>query len=398
MISFDIPEDIAALRDRVDAFIREKIVPFENDPRQGPHGASEPLRQDLLERAREQGLLSPHGPKEYGGMGLDHRGMAVVFEAAGWSTLGPLALNIQAPDEGNVNLLNVVGTPEQKQRWLGPLVRGEIRTVFSMTETATDGAGSDPSLLQTVAQQDGESFRISGRKYMITGAPGAALNIVMARTLDTRGADLGATMFLVDLDAPGFKIDRMLDTIDANSPGGHAEVSFDDVRVTADRVLGQIGQGFRNAQVRLGPARLTHCMRWLGAAKRCHAIAVEHAGKRHSFGKTLGEHQGVGFMLADNEIDLHLSRLSVWHTAWLLDKHEQARDETSMTKVFCSEALSRVVDRSLQILGSIGITRDTVVERIYRDIRPFRIYDGPSEVHRHALARRLMSTSRNTRR
>jgi acyl-CoA dehydrogenase len=396
MISFDIPDDVAELAARVDVFIREKIVPFENDPRQGAHGASEPLRRELLSLARQEGLLSPHGPKEYGGLGLDHRGMAIVFEAAGWSTLGPLALNIQAPDEGNVNLLNVVGTPEQKQRWLGALVRADIRTVFSMTETATDGAGSDPSLLQTVAQQDGDGFRISGRKYMITGAPGAALNIVMARTLDPGGVDLGATMFLVDMDAPGFRIDRMLDTIDANSPGGHAEVSFDEVRVTPDRVLGQIGQGFRNAQVRLGPARLTHCMRWLGAAKRCHAIAVEHAGKRHSFGRTLGEHQGVGFMLADNEIDLHLSRLSVWQAAWLLDQHEQARDETSMTKVFCSEALSRVVDRSLQILGSIGITRDTVVERIYRDIRPFRIYDGPSEVHRHALARRLLSPSRNT--
>jgi acyl-CoA dehydrogenase len=205
-------------------------------------------------------------------------------------------------------------------------------------------------------------------------------------------------MFFVDMDAPGFRVDRMLETIDTNSPGGHAEVSFKDVRVTPDRVLGQIGEGFRNAQVRLGPARLTHCMRWLGAARRCHAIAAEYAGRRHSFGRTIGEHQGVGFMLADNEIDLHLSRLTIWHAAWLLDRHEHARDETSMSKVFCSEALSRVVDRSLQILGSIGITSDTVVERIYRDIRPFRIYDGPSEVHRHALARRIVSRNTQQRR
>jgi acyl-CoA dehydrogenase len=398
MIDFELPTELVNLRDRVDAFIREKIAPFENDPRQGPHGASEPLRRELLELSRAAGLLSPHGPKEYGGLGLNHREMAVVFEAAGWSTLGPLALNIQAPDEGNVNLINVIGTAEQKTRWLAPLVRGEIRTVFSMTETVTNGAGADPSLLQTVAQMDGEGFLISGRKYMITGAPGAAVNIVMARTLDRSGGDLGATMFFVDMDAPGFRIERMLDTIDSNSPGGHAETSFDNVRVAPDRVLGEIGKGFRNAQVRLGPARLTHCMRWLGAAKRCHAIAVEHAGRRHSFGKTLGEHQGVGFMLADNEIDLHLSRLSIWHAAWLLDQHEKARNETSMTKVFCSEALSRVVDRSLQILGSIGITRDTVIERFYRDIRPFRIYDGPSEVHRHALAQRILAPGRNSNR
>jgi acyl-CoA dehydrogenase len=190
-------------------------------------------------------------------------------------------------------------------------------------------------------------------------------------------------MFLANVDAPGFRIDRMLETIDSNTPGGHAEVTFDGLHVPHDQVLGQVGQGFRNAQVRLGPARLTHCMRWLGLAGRCHAIAVTHAGRRHSFGKTLGEHQGVGFMLADNEIDLHHARLAIWHAAWLLDHHQAARNETSMCKVFCSEALSRVVDRCLQILGAIGITRDTVVERIY---------DGPSEVHRHALANRIMST------
>ena len=398
MIDFELPHDLLKLRERVEGFIAETIVPYENDRRQTAHGASEPLRRELVALAREAGLLSPHAPKEFGGMGLDHRGMAVVFEAAGWSTLGPLALNIQAPDEGNVNLLNAIASQEQKARWLAPLVRGEIRSVFSMTETVTDGAGSDPSLLKTVAQQDGNDFLISGQKYMITGVEGAAINIVMARTLDTMGKDLGATMFFVDIDAPGFRVDRVLDTIDSNSPGGHAEVSFDRVRVTPDRVLGEVGQGFRNAQVRLGPARLTHCMRWLGAARRCQAIAAEHARRRHSFGKTLGEHQGVGFMLADNEIDLHLSRLAIWHTAWLLDQHDKARNETSMTKVFCSEALGRVVDRCLQILGAIGITRDTVLERIYRDIRPFRIYDGPSEVHRHVLARRVLAQNDPMRR
>jgi acyl-CoA dehydrogenase len=396
MIDFELPHDLVKLRERVEGFISEKIVPYEDDRRQTSHGPSESLRRELVELAREAGLLSPHGPKEFGGLGLDHRSMAVVFEAAGWSTLGPLALNIQAPDEGNVNLLNQIATHEQKARWLAPLVRGEIRSVFSMTETVTDGAGSDPSLLQTVARRTADGFVINGRKWMITGVPDASINIVLARTLDATGADIGATMFLVDMDAPGFRVTRMLDTIDANSPGGHAEVSFDDVHVTFDRVLGEIGKGFQNAQVRLGPGRLTHCMRWLGAAARCHSIAAEHAGRRHSFGRTIGEHQGVGFMLADNAIDLHVSRLAVWQAAWLLDRHSHARDETSMCKVFCSEALGRVVDRSLQILGSIGITRDTVVERIYRDIRPFRIYDGPSEVHRHALARRIVS--RNTQR
>lgn len=389
MIDFSVPEEIRALGRKVEGFIAEQIVPLERDPRQGPHGPEEVLRLEMVQRARAAGLLSPHGPAEYGGLGLDHRGMAVVFEAAGWSPLGPLALNIQAPDEGNTNLLDKVASPAQKARWLGPLVRGEIRTIFSMTEP-DGGAGSDPTMLKTTARRTGDDFVINGRKWLITGAPGAAINIVMARTADADGRDLGATMFLVDTDAPGFAITRLLDTLDSNSPGGHAEVAFHDVRVGRDRILGEVGKGFRYAQVRLGPARLTHCMRWLGAARRCQAIALEYARNRQAFGRPIGEHQGVGFMLADNQIELDLCRLAIWHAAWMLDSGEQARNETSMYKVFCSEALGRVVDRSLQVLGGLGITSDTVVERIYRDIRPFRIYDGPSEVHRFALARALL--------
>jgi len=261
-----------------------------------------------------------------------------------------------------------------------------------MTEP-DDGAGADPSLLKTIARADGDHFVIDGRKWLITGVAGAALNIVMARTIDQAGNDVGATMFLVPIDAPGFAVVRVLDTIDAVSPGGHAVVDFRDVRVPASAVLGEIGQGFRNAQVRLGPARLTHCMRWLGAARRAHDVAVEYARRRHAFGRLIGEHEGIGFMLADNEMDLLHCRLAVWHAAWLLDQGRHARTETSQCKVFCSEALSRVVDRSLQVLGGMGITTDTVVQRIYREIRPFRIYDGPSEVHRYALARRIVAGS-----
>lgn len=390
MIDFMVPDECLRLRERVEAFVRDEVIPRENDPRQDGHGPSDALRIELVGLARAQGLLSPHAPAEYGGLGLDHRGQAIVFEAAGYSLLGPLALNIQAPDEGNSNLLYKVGTREQKERWLRPLVAGEIRTVFTMTEP-DDGAGADPSLMKTEARADGDDFVINGRKWLITGVPGASLNIVMARTFDRAGSDIGASMFLVDIDAPGFRIVRQLDTIDAVSPGGHAEVDFKDVRVPASAVLGELGQGFRNAQVRLAPARLTHCMRWLGAARRAHDIAVAYARRRHAFGRLIGEHQGVGFMLADNEIDIETSRLAVWHAAWLLDQGGRATAETSRCKVYCSEALSRVVDRSLQVLGGMGITTDTVVQRIYREIRTFRLYDGPSEVHRHALARRIVS-------
>ena len=389
MISFQLPDELAALRDKVDAFIRNEIIPFESDPRQPAHGPSDELRLDLVEKAREAGLLSPHIGAEWGGLGLDHVGKAVVFEAAGYSTLGGLALNIQAPDEGNAHLLEQVATTEQKEKWLRPLAEGRIRTCFSMTEP-DGGAGSDPSLMRATAQEDGDDYVINGRKWLITGAPGASLNIVMARTLDVDGKEVGATMFLCDADQEGIENLRILDTIDRNSPGGHCELDFRDVRVSKDRVLGEVGKGFRYAQVRLAPARLTHCMRWLGAAVRCHDIAVDYARERHAFGKPIGEHQGVGFQLADNEMDLHLSRLAIWHCAWVLDQGERGRKESSQSKVFCSEALSRVVDRSLQILGGKGITGDTVVEQIYRDIRCFRIYDGPSEVHRFALARDIL--------
>jgi acyl-CoA dehydrogenase len=389
MIDFSLTPLQAELRDRVTRFVREQVIPRENDARQDAHGPSDALRRELVALARAEGLLSPHAPAEYGGLGLDHRGMAVFFEAAGYSLLGPLACNIQAPDEGNTNLLHRLGTAEQKERWLRPLVAGEIRSVFSMTEP-DDGAGADPSLMKTTARADGNDFVIDGRKWLITGVAGAALNIVMARTFDAAGADVGATMFLVPIDAPGFALVRRLDTIDAISPGGHWVVDFRGVRVPRDAVLGEIGRGFRNAQVRLGPARLTHCMRGLGAAGRAHDVAVDYARRRHAFGRLIGEHQGVGFMLADNEMELAHCRLAVWHAAWLLDQGEHARTETSQCKVFCSEALGRVVDRSLQVLGGMGITADTVVQRIYREIRPFRIYDGPSEVHRFALARRIV--------
>ncbi|MCW2851617.1 MAG: Butyryl-CoA dehydrogenase, partial [Nocardioides sp.] len=294
------------------------------------------------------------------------------------------------PDEGNTNLLEQVANTEQKERFLRPLVSGEQRSAFCMTEP-DGGAGSDPSLMRTIARADGKGgYVINGRKWLITGYAGAAFIIVMAKTESPDGNDLGASMFLFEADRAGVVMGAQLNTMDNNSPGGHVYLDFNGVHVREDEVLGEIGRGFRYAQVRLGPARMTHCMRWLGAARRSHDIAVEYARERMAFGKRLGDHQGVGFMLADNEMDLHASRLLIWHACWLLDSGEQARNETSMSKVFCSEALSRVVDRSLQVLGGKGITDETVIERIYRDIRSFRIYDGPSEVHRYALARSIV--------
>ena len=392
MIDFSLSDELTELKLRTEKFIRDEVMPYEGDPRHGFHGPSEDLRQELVAKARTAGLLSPHAPTDLGGLGLDHRGQAVVFEAAGYSPLGPLALHIHAPDEGNVNMLRQIASPEQREKWLRPLAAAEVRSVFSMTEPE-GGGGSDPGMLKTEARPDGNDFVINGRKWLISGFDGASFQIIMARTFDAAGEDLGATMFMAPIDAPGTKLVRTLDTMDSFNPGGHSEIEYDNVRVSRDDVLGEVGKGFRYAQVRLGPARMTHCMRWLGAAKRCHDIATDYARERQAFGKTLAQHQGIGFQLADNEMDLHFCRLAIWHASWLLDQGEQARNETSMCKVRCSEALGDVVDRSLQVLGGKGITMDTVVEMFYRDIRAFRIYDGPSEVHRWSLARNIVRGS-----
>ncbi|WP_374479148.1 acyl-CoA dehydrogenase family protein [Zoogloea sp.] len=390
-MNFDIPADLKALQDKTRRFIAEEIIPYEKDPRVTAHGPSEDLRNELVARVKAAGLLTPHASIELGGLGLDHFAKAIVFEEAGYSTLGPTALNIAAPDEGNIHLMEVVATPAQKDRWLKPQVEGKIRSCFCMTEP-DPGAGADPSMLQTTAVKDGDHYVINGRKWFITGATGASYAIIMAKMEDG-----SATMFLSDMDRPGITVERSMDALDACFTGGHGVVRFDNLRVPAGDVLGEIGQGFRYAQVRLAPARLTHCMRWLGQARRAHDVATAYARKRQAFGKALGEHEGVGFMLADNEMDLHTARLAIWHCAWVLDQGGKGKNESSMAKVICSEAEWRVVDRCVQILGGQGVTAETIVARIWSDMRAFRIYDGPSEVHRWSLARHILKEPKAAR-
>ncbi len=382
-MDFQLPADVRELRDRTRRFIAEQVLPFEETVAHRGHGPSEELRQELVSRARAAGLLTPHASTEMGGLGLNHVAKAAVFEEAGYSWLGPTALNIHAPDEGNIHLMEEVATTAQKERWLRPQVAGRSRSCFAMTEP--DGAGADPGMLQTLAVQDGDGYVINGRKWFITGAEGADYAIVMARMEDG-----SATMFLTDMDRPGIRLERNMDTMDTCFTGGHGVLVFENLRVPATDVLGEVGKGFRYAQVRLAPARLTHCMRWLGQARRAHDIALDYARRRHAFGKPLAEHEGVGFMLADNDIDLHTARLHIWHTAWLLDQGHKGTFESSRAKVACSEAQWRVVDRCVQILGGLGVTEDTPIMRIFMDLRAFRIYDGPSEVHRWSMARRLV--------
>jgi acyl-CoA dehydrogenase len=382
-MDFSLSPSQQDLQERTRRFIAEEVIPLENDPRQDHHGPHESLRDELVARAKRHGLLTPHASKEHGGLGLSHVDKAIVFEEAGYSPLGPVAMNIHAPDEGNVHLMEVVATSAQKARWLQPLVDGTVRSCFCMTEPPP-GSGSDPSMLQTTAVRDGDDYVITGTKWFITGATGAGWAIIMARMEDG-----SATMFLADMDQPRIVIERQIDAMDSCFTGGHGVVRFDGLRVPATDVLGELGQGFRYAQVRLAPARLTHCMRWLGQARRAHDAASAYAKQRHAFGQPLVEHEGVGFMLADNEMDLHVSRLAIWHCAWVLDQGGKGRHESSVAKVLCSEAEWRVVDRSVQILGAAGVSRESIVSRIFTDMRAFRIYDGPSEVHRWSIAKTI---------
>jgi len=389
MIDFTIPEEIEKLKEATQKFIFDTVIPMEKDKRQDNHGPHDTLRKELNQKAKKAGLLSPSVGKEWGGLGLDMRGMSVSFEASGYSLLGPQAMNCSAPDEGNMHLLEVVANKDQKEEWLKPLTAAKIRSCFSMTEPSP-GAGSDPTMLQTTATRTKRGWVINGEKWFITGFNGAKLNIVMAKTSEKIENNRGATMFLINNNDPGIIKLRTQNSMESSFAGGHCQIQFKDLEVSDDQVLGEVGLGYKYAQVRLAPARLTHCMRWLGAAQRAHDIATSYASTRYAFGEKIGDHGGLAFQLTDSEIDIHLSRLFIYNTAWLLDQGNEARNESSMSKIFCSEAAFRIVDRAMQTLGGMGITDDTVVERLFREIRPFRIYDGPSEVHRWAIAKRLM--------
>ncbi|MHA6344433.1 acyl-CoA dehydrogenase family protein [Roseivivax sp. CAU 1761] len=370
------------IADRVEAFVRGTVVPYEADTRRTAHGPTDELALEMKAAARAAGVLTPHILD--GGDHLSHRETACVLIRSGLSPLGPVACNVAAPDEGNMYLLGQVGSEALKRRFLEPMVKGEMRSAFFMTEPAEDGgAGSDPMMMQTTCRLDGNHWVINGRKTYITGAEGAGLGIVMAKSED------GACMFLVDLPDPAIRIERVMDTLDSSMPGGHAVISIDHLRVPADQMLGQSGEGFRYAQVRLSPARLTHCMRWLGACIRANEIATDYANRRHAFGKPLVDHEGVGFMLADNLIDLKQAELMVYWCADVLDTGALGTAESSMAKVAVSEALMRVADRCVQVMGGQGITADTVVEQVFREIRAFRIYDGPTEVHKWSLAKKI---------
>jgi acyl-CoA dehydrogenase len=378
---------------RVETFVRDVVVPYEKDPRFTAHGPTEELVRELRLRAREAGVLTPHILP--GGAHLSQRETALVLRRSGLSPLGPTAVNTAAPDEGNMYLIGKVGDAAQKARFLAPLVAGAARSAFFMTEPAAEGgAGSDPSMMQTVAVKEDGEWVVDGRKVFITGAVGAKVGIVMAKT-SRSDQKIAATMFLVDLPHPCIRVERVMETIDSSMPGGHAAVRIEKLRVPVSQILGAVHQGFAYAQVRLSPARLSHCMRWHGAATRAHEIATAYACRRQAFGKPLIDHEGVGFMLADNVIELKQAELMIDWCADVLDTGSLGTVESSMTKASVSELLYRVADRCVQVMGGTGVSKDTVVEQIFREIRAFRIYDGPTEVHKWSIAKKIKRDAAN---
>lgn len=393
-MDFTLSPEIEAVRRQARAFVDERLLPLEDDP--GSFGEGENIRLDLLaevrEEAKAQGLWCPQMPRERGGQGLPVVGMAAVYEDLGRSRFGPVACNCAAPDDGNMIVLEKVGTPEQKERWLQPIVDGRVRSSIVMTEPAP-GSGSDPGgMMLTRAERRGEAYVVRGRKWWITGAEGAAHFILLARTADDPRRGLTAMLF--HRDQPGWRIVRRIPIMGPEEHGGHCELEFDGLEIPAENVLMGEGLGMKVVQIRLAVARLTHCMRWLGMARRALEIADPHVRERRAFGQTLAEKESVQGMLGEAAMGIEVGRLLTMCAAFKLDLGEKAQKEVSMAKIQVADALHRAIDTAIQLMGGRGYSKDLPLEWMYRYARQARLVDGASEVHRMVVARDLLKDSR----
>ena len=373
-------------RSRVAGFVADRILPLESDPENfSDHGNIPPDRlRALREEVREAGLWAPNLPEADGGLGLSFCALAASYEEMNRSVFGPACFNAAAPDDGNMRLLSQIGTPEQKDWWLAPVARGEMRSAFAMTEPAP-GSGSDPTMMLTRAERTNTGYRITGRKWFITGAEGAERFILMARTSDD--ARKGLTALLFSADQPGWRIERRIGIMGPEEHGGHCELVFDGLEIPFENRLLEEGDGLKVTQIRLGPARLTHCMRWLGLAKRCMEIASAYAAEREGFGVRLADRETVQVKLGDLACRIEIGRLLVMKAAWLLDQGDRAKTAISIAKIHMAETLHRAADDCIQICGAKGYSTDTVLEWIYRYARQARLVDGADEVHKMVLAR-----------
>ena len=389
-MDFTLSPEIEALRLKARAFVAENVVPLESD--RANYDEHENIRTDVLaalrDKARVAGLWAPQMPKERGGLGLPMVGWAAFYEEANRSIFGPLAFNCAAPDDGNMNVLNkVLKTDAQKDQWLQPIIDGKIRSSFVMTEPHP-GSGSDPGgMMLTRAEKRGGKYVVHGRKWFISGADGATHFILVARTSDDPRNGLSA--FLYHKDQPGWRILRRVPTMGPEELGGTCEIEFDGLEIPQENRLMEEGDGLRLTQIRLGPARLTHCMRWTGLAKRCLEIAHAYVKERKAFGTTLDQHESVQIMLGEVAAEIEKGRLLTMHAAWKLDQGSKAQKEISMAKIHVADTLNRAADVGVQLCGARGYSKDTVLEWIYRYARCAKLVDGASEVHKMVLARSL---------
>ena len=393
-MDFTLPDHIEALRLQVRDFVDEHVMPLELDS--GNYDAHENLRDEVVaamrEKARAAGLWAFQMPKQLGGLDVGVVGMAALYEEAARSPFGPLAFNCAPPDDGNMIVLNKLLSPAQKTRWLQPIIDGKVRSAFAMTEP-DGGCGSDPSLTYTRAEKQGDNWVINGRKWFITGAEGAQHFVLLAKTSDDPRK--GLTAFLFDADQPGWEIVRRIGIMGPEEHGGHCELRFDGLVIPDENRLLEVGDGLKVTQIRLGTARLTHCMRWLGLAKRCMEIAGGYVENRMSFGTTLAQHEGVQWMLGDVAKDIHIGRLLTMQAAWKLDQGDFARSEISMAKIHVADTLHKAADTAIQLCGARGYSKDTLLEWIYRYARQARLVDGASEIHKMVLSRAYLKEKNN---
>ncbi|MCS6921440.1 MAG: acyl-CoA dehydrogenase family protein [Elioraea sp.] len=383
-MDFALPAELEDLRARIARFVDERLIPLEADP--ASYDEHENIAPELLARlrgeAKREGLWALAMPKARGGGGLSRVGMAVAYEEMNRSIFGPVVFNAAAPDDGNMLLLERILPEGMKERWLQPIIDGRVQSAFAMTEP--DGCGSDPALTYTRAERAGDAWRITGRKWFITGAENAKIFILIARTSEDERK--GLTAFLFDAESPGWSVVRRIPIMGPEEHGGHCELVFDGLIIPDSQRLLGVGDGLKVTQIRLGTARLTHCMRWLGLARRCLEIATDHVARRRSFGMMLIDRESVQGLLAQAAMEIEIGRLLVMRAAWALDQSSFARKEISMAKVVVADALHRAADTALQLLGAKGYSKDTPVEWIYRYARQARLVDGASEVHRMVLA------------
>lgn len=394
-MDFTITPEIEDYRQRIAQFVARELLPLEAD--RANYDAHENIQVDVLNqmraRAKAEGLWCLQLQKETGGQGLGKVGMAVCYEEMNRSIFGPVVFNSAAPDDGNMQVLEKVGTDKQKAEWLQPIVRGDVRSAFAMTEPAP-GSGSDPAgMMLTTAKKQGDSYVVRGRKWFITGAEDSDHFILIARTSDDPRKGLSA--FLHRKDTPGFRIERRIPIMGPEEHGGHCEVVYEDMVIPAENLLMNEGDGLKLTQIRLGPARLTHCMRWLGLSKRCVEIASEYAQNRFAFGERLSQRESVQMMIGDLAMQIEIGRLLVMKAAWELDRGGFARKEVSMAKVHVANLLHKAADTAIQINGARGYSKDTPLEWIYRYARQARLVDGADEVHKMVLHRNVEKEGRD---